>query len=130
MPVPPSFYRWPDDTPRARAWQDGRGSVGGSLRAFRVLPRRSSTTLALLFPDDLHDHPLAAPAIELGVEDLLPRPQVQFPLGHRQHHLVMHEGALEVGVAVVLTGAVVLVVAAGGGERFHPLPEVLPEALL
>ena len=30
-------------------------------------------------PDDLHQHPLASPPVELPVEDLLPRPQIQPP---------------------------------------------------
>src|SRR3989304_6655832 len=87
-------------------------------------------TLAPLFADDLHHHPLAASAVELSVEDLLPRPQIESPLSHRQHHLVVDEGALEMGVAIILAGAVVLVVAAGGSQCLHPLPKVFPGALL
>ena len=30
----------------------------------------------LLFPDDLHQHPLPAAPVELAVEDLLPRPEI------------------------------------------------------
>ena len=40
--------------------------------------------------------PLASPAVELGVEDLLPRAEVQLPVGDGKDDLVMDEQALQV----------------------------------
>src|SRR5262245_36215183 len=54
------------------------------------------------------DHqPLRAPAIELAVEDRLPRAEVEAPLGDRQDHLVVDQQVLEVSVPVVLAAPVV-----------------------
>ena len=72
-------------------------------------PRR---TPLLLLPNDLHEHPFLAPAVELAVEDLLPWPEVEATGRHGADHLAAHDGALEVGVGVVLR-AVVCVLAVG-----------------
>ena len=64
----------------------------------------------LSLPNDLYQHPLSPSAVELTVEDLLPRAEIEPPLRHRHHHLAAHHLALEVRVAVVFPGAVVLVV--------------------
>ena len=61
--------------------------------------------------DDLHQHPLAPPAVEFAVEDLLPRAKVQPPPGHGDDDLAAHHLPFEVRVAVVLAGAVVTVTA-------------------
>ena len=78
-------------------------------------------------PEDLDDHPLRPAAVELAVEDLLPRAQVEPALGHRHDHLVVDEQVLEVGVAVVLAAAVVAVVA-GIGQQLagHVVGRLLP----
>src|SRR5262245_60341437 len=67
---------------------------------------RSVTSL----PDDLDQHPLRAVAVELAVENLLPRPEVEFPLRDGDHNFPAHDLPLQVGVGVVLAGAVVVVV--------------------
>ena len=59
---------------------------------------------------------LARPAVELGVEDRLPRPEVEPPVGDRQDDLVVDEQVLPVRVAVVLAAAVVAEVAGVGRE--------------
>ena len=41
----------------------------------------------LLLPDQLHQYPFPPPAVELAVEDLLPRPEVQPAVGDRNRHL-------------------------------------------
>src|SRR5262249_44140621 len=58
-----------------------------------------------LFSDDLDQHSLGPPAVELAVEDLLPRAEVELALGYRHHDLAAHDLALVVGVGVVLAGA-------------------------
>ena len=79
--------------------------------------------------EDLHDHALLPLAVELGVEHLLPRAEIELSGRDRQHHLVMDEGALEMRVAVVLTGAVVAVVGVRR-QPVEPLDQVLLEAAL
>jgi len=80
-----------------------------------------------LLPHRLHDHALAPLPVELGVEDLLPRPEVQLAGGDRHDDLVVHEDRLQVRVAVVLAGAVVLVIGTLGREVLQPLPDVFPK---
>ena len=48
-------------------------------------------------------------AVELAVEDLLPRAEVEPALGDGDHDLAAHDLALQVGVGVVLAGPVVAV---------------------
>ena len=59
---------------------------------------------------------------ELPVENLLPGAEVELPAGYGHHHLPAHHGTLQVDVAVVFAGVVVLVPAQGlvGGEFFEP----------
>src|SRR6185436_16063304 len=45
--------------------------------------------------DDLDQHALPAPAVELAVEDLLPRSEVELPRGDRHHDLATHHLALQ-----------------------------------
>ena len=64
----------------------------------------------VLLPNDLDQHPLAPAAVELAVEDLLPRAEVELALGDGHDDLAAHDLPLQVGVGVVLAGAVVVVV--------------------
>src|SRR5262249_61074983 len=82
-----------------------------------------------LLPQNLDDDALLPAAVELGVEHLLPRTQVERAAGDRQDHLVMDERALQVGVRVVLPGLVVAVVSRGG-ETLEPLHHVVLQAAL
>ena len=65
-------------------------------------------------PRHLDHQPLGPAAVELAVEDLLPRTEVEPAVGHRHDHLVVNEEVLEVRVAVVLAAAMVTVVAGIG----------------
>lgn len=56
---------------------------------------------------NLHEYSLASTPIELTVENLLPRPKIQLALGNRHDHLAPHQLALDMGVAIVLSGFVV-----------------------
>ena len=62
--------------------------------------------------------------VELAVEDLLPRAEVELALGDRHHDLAAHDLPLVVGVGVVLARAVVVVALRRRIERgqfFEPL---------
>ena len=63
----------------------------------------------------LDEDSLAPSAVEFAVENLFPRPEVQFAFGDRDDDFAAHDLALEVGVGVVFTGAIVPVGA--GGHR-------------
>ena len=72
-------------------------------------------------PSTLITSRLRPPAVELAVEDLLPGPEVEPALGHRDDHLVVDEQVLEVRVAVVLAAAVVAIVARVGQQLARDL---------
>src|SRR5882762_8259775 len=84
-------------------------------------------------PDDLDQHPLRAPSVELAVEDLLPGSEIQLPAGDRDHDLAPHDLALVVGVGVVLAGAIVPVAFGARivrGQLLEPALVVLMEPRL
>src|SRR5437867_1286118 len=82
--------------------------------------------------DDLDEHALLAPPVELAVENLLPRPEIELPLRHRHDHLPSHDLALEVRVGVVLAGLVVAVLGDGrvGRQALEPRLVVVVEPRL
>ena len=88
----------------------------GRTRARRPALRELRAGAGRYSPMHLDHEPLPAAAVELRVEDLLPRAEVEPALGHRQHDLVVDEQVLEVRVAVVLAAAVVAVVAGVGQQ--------------
>src|ERR1051325_7487143 len=57
--------------------------------------------------NNLHQHSLLAAPVELAVEDLLPRPEIELAFAHRDHHLATHHLALHVRVGIVLASPVV-----------------------
>ena len=57
-----------------------------------------------LLPDYLHQHSLAPPAVELAVEDLLPRPEIEMSFRDRHHYLPAHDLPFHVSVCVVFAG--------------------------
>lgn len=67
-------------------------------------------------------------AIELAIEDLFPRPEIELALGDRDNHFAAHDLPLEVCVRVVFACAVVVVVVRvriEGRERFKPLTKIV-----
>src|SRR3954447_24457596 len=76
----------------------------------RAAPERARASLA----DDLDHQPLVAAPVELGVEDLLPGPEVELSLGDRENGLLVHEQVLQMRVPVVLAATMGAVVAALG----------------
>jgi len=84
------------------------------------------------FPNDFDQDAFAAFAVELGVVDLLPGAEIELAVGDGGGDLPAHDLALEVGVAVVLAGAVVAVLRDRlvRGELFEPVVVVLDQAAL
>ena len=67
--------------------------------------------------DDLYEHPFSATAIELAIEDLLPRTEVESSIRDRHDDLSAHDGAFKVGVRVVFAGVVVAILPVGVFRR-------------
>src|SRR5258708_7571940 len=84
----------------------------------------------LLGPHDLHDDTLLPLAVELGVEALLPRTEIERAAGDRQHPLVPHERPFQVRVGIVLARLVMRVGQARGGQLLEPRLEILDQAVL
>src|SRR4051812_16866801 len=116
--------------------------LSGSCPRFTSTTRGPSSTTAptptigrsgkvrTLHAHHLHDDTLLASAIELGVEDLLPRAEVELALGDRHHHLVSHDRALQMRVGVVLAGLVMAVRQSRRRELLEPDLEILDEPVL
>src|SRR5215204_6877587 len=88
-----------------------RSAAAGPVNGLRLASlRRTLASIA----HHLDHQPLRAAAVELAVEDRLPRSEIQLPVGDRQDDLVVHQQVLEVRVSVVLASAVMPVVAGIG----------------
>jgi hypothetical protein len=86
-----------------------------------------------LFPYDLDEDPLPAPAVKLSVEDLLPGPEIKSAVGHRDDDFASHDLTLVVRIAVVLTAPVVVIAFRARivrGELLEPAGIVIKQALL
>ena len=83
------------------------------------------------FPDDFDEDAFSAHPVELTVVDLFPGSEVQFTFGDSNDDFASHDLAFEVGISVVLTGAVVVVVFRGWVERgqvFQPDSKVVEQS--
>ena len=82
--------------------------------------------------DDLDQHPLAPPPVELAVEDFLPRAEVEIAARDRDNHLPPHHLALQVRVPVVLSRTVVEILRYRlvGRELLQPTFIIFVEAAL
>src|SRR6516162_6403016 len=81
-----------------RAARSTRRSCGSpSTQRSAARPLRAGS-----IPDHLDQHALLAAAVELAVEDLFPRAEVELSLRHRDDDLPPHDLALVMRVAVVL----------------------------
>lgn len=80
-----------------------------------------SSTVSKLLADYLHQYPLPSFPIELAVENLLPGAKIQLPFGNGHHHLAPHDGALQMGIGIILK-AIVLILRIGffGGQLLKP----------
>ena len=72
-----------------------------------MLPSRSTS----LFADNLDEHPFFSLAVKLTVENLLPGTKMEPSFCDGNNHLPTHDLALVMGIAVILSGSVMLVTA-------------------
>ena len=74
-----------------------KSEISNQLRAFC---RRG------LLSDDFNEHAFATSSVEFTVENLFPRPEIQFAFGDRDNDFPAHDLTFEMGVGVVLPGSV------------------------
>jgi len=77
------------------------------LKEVELLPSELAELMKKLIPDDLDQHSLPPPTIELVVEDVLPRAKVQLSISYGDDNLAPHDLPLQMRVGVVLAGVVV-----------------------
>jgi hypothetical protein len=80
-----------------------------SMRASSAAWRCISCLARALFANDLDQHSLAAPSVELAIKNLLPRTEVEFPRRDRDDNLPPHNLAFHMGIGIVLAGSVMTV---------------------
>src|SRR5579863_2472034 len=73
-----------------------------------------------LFAHYFNDDAFGALSVELGVIDLLPRPEIQLATGHRHNHFVVHNQALQMRVAIGFAGAMMAVIFAERRQVLQP----------
>lgn len=81
--------------------------------------------------NNLHEYSFFAAAVELVVENVLPRPQMKFAVRDRHHHLTAHDLPLVVGIRIIFAGPIVVVPFRRRIERgqfFQPLVVVVVQA--
>jgi len=64
---------------------------------------------SLSFPDNFHQDSFPAPSVKLTVEDLLPGPEIKPSLRYGHDDVPSHDFSFQVHVAVVFSGAIMLV---------------------
>lgn len=82
-------------------------------------------TVANSFADNFHQHPLATTPIELAVEDLFPRAEIEFSLRDGDDHFAAHDLSFQVCVGVVLASAVVAVLCRWFMRREFLQPDIV-----
>ena len=90
----------------------------------------SDESFDFLVSDDFNERSFAPPAVEFAVENLFPRPEIEFAFGDRDDDFAAHDLTFEMGVGVVFSGAIVLI---SGGRRvwrqfFQPLFVIVMES--
>ena len=83
------------------------------------------------FSDDFDEDAFSAHPVEFTVVDLFPGTEVQFAFCDGNDDFASHDLAFEVGIGIVLTGAVVVVVFRRGVERsqvFQPDSKVVEQS--
>jgi hypothetical protein len=88
----------------------GASLCGGLPAKNRVVDAASHAVWrSALFANDLDQHALAAPSVELAIKNLFPRTEVEFTRRDRDHNLPPHNLAFHMGIGIVLAGSVVTV---------------------
>jgi len=77
----------------------------------------------LLLSNNFYQDPFLSSPVKLPVKNLLPGAEVEFSPSDGHHHLPAHDLAFQVGVAVILPGPIMEILADGfvGGQFFQPL---------
>src|SRR5258708_36047755 len=83
-----------------------------------------------LFSHDFNDDSFVALAVEFGVENLLPRAEIEFPAGDRDDDFVMDDQRFEMSVSIVFASPVVLIILPERSQRFQPLVDVFDQPAL
>ena len=94
--------------PQRRSFAAALTRNHGNTEARKTILTQICSTVSY-FVTFIHPHSLVALAVELAVEDLLPRTEVELALGDRDDDFAAHDLALHVRVGVVFAGAVVRV---------------------
>src|SRR5579862_2205299 len=77
---------------------------------------------------DFHDHALVPLAVELCIENPLPRSHIQLARRNRHDHFMMDEERLQMGVAIVLAGLVMLVSFSKRSQMLEPLISIFDQS--
>ena len=74
----------------------------------------------ILFSNNFYQDPFLSSSVKFPVKDLLPGAEIEFPPRDGHHHLPAHDLAFQVGIAVILPGPVMEILADRfvGGEFF------------
>jgi chemotaxis protein MotA len=92
--------------------------------------RRVDLVVLPLNPEHLHDHPFGPLPVKLRIEHPLPGPEVELAVGHRQRRFMVQQQRLQVSIAIILTGLVMLVVRPRRRKLLQPLADVLDQPAL
>src|SRR6185436_11874899 len=115
----------PDGPPSCSSPSTPRAAARCTKRKRRPPQRICASQLSHHF-----DHHAFLPLpIELSVEHLFPRSQVQLTPSDGDNHLVPHERPLQMGVGVVFTRLVVAIRQPGGRELLQPFLKVVNQAI-
>jgi hypothetical protein len=92
-----------------------RSVVKSSCGAWSILGRE-------LLSNHLHENPFSAPAVELAIENLLPRTKIELSIRDRHDDFSAHNSAFKVGVRIVFAGVVMTILPVGGlrGQLLEP----------
>jgi hypothetical protein len=85
-----------------------------------------------LLADDFDEGAFSAAAIEFAVENLFPRPEVEFAVGDGDDNFAAHDLAFKMGIGIVLAGAVVAILGSWRMRRkfFEPDLIIVKQAFL
>lgn len=86
----------------------------------------------ILVADDFDQNPFGPASVEFSVEYLLPGAKIELPFGHGHYHFPSHYRSFEVGIAIVLTGAIVPIQTQRfvGSQLFQPAIKILMQTAL
>src|SRR5207302_6170824 len=105
-------------------------SVGSCIACSACSCNSFSSSDIPSFSHNFHNHALVSLPVELRVENPLPRAQIELAPGNGYDDFMMDQQRLQVGIAVILTGLMMLVVLAKRSQMLQPLVDVFDQAAL